>query len=304
MAWFSWFPHICLGWAPLVFFAAMWTSYAWYNVSQNHAASMDGVADDNDLRPARMITEFFEDEPLASSLVAGVPVTLMCAGVFALGVLLDYASLQCKKKKKGEGQEGGVLSASTRVFVWFTFGPSLKRISFLFMLSTWTVISTAEYEGSELLRVTHGAAALIFMVCGMLILWASCTAMATLLMLGSRPSLSSSWSWLTWLAVASETLCGIGIVIAAVGFAFEGGFTGRLMIASGEILILAVLTLSYAALVIQASNLLQDVVIVPLSAEQQPSEGLDGEQEQLLDGKKRTAPAAPGVVLVEAMKFF
>lgn len=252
MTWFDWYPHVALVWSPLVFFVAMWVSYASYSVSQNHAASSDGVVDGDDGRPARMITEFFEDEPFASSLVAGVPVTLMCAGMFASGVLLDHVDVRASS--------GEVLTASTPVLLYFSMGPLLKLISFLFILSTWTVIATSDFKGQEWLHATHAVTAVTFMVSGMLTLWVAYAALDALLPKRPRPCALSP----KMLAVGCEVLCAAGILLAAFGFGLAGpGPTGPLLIATGELVILGALTVAFCVILYMLASLLQGAALVP-----------------------------------------
>lgn len=254
MPWYDWYPHVSLVWSPLAFFAAMWVSYISYCVSQNNIAGSDGVQNADDGRPARMVTEFFKDEPFASSLVVGVPLTVMCAGMFATGVLLDLVDVRARS--------GEVLAASTRVFVWFSVGAALKLISFAFILSTWTVVATSDSKAQEWLHATHAVTAVAFMVSGMLTLWTAYAAVDALLPKQSR----GAWQHKA-LAVGCEGLCAAGILLAAVGFGLgERGATGALLIASGEIVILAVLTVAFAVILYILAGLLQGAELVPARA--------------------------------------
>lgn len=235
----TWYPAFALLYCPLVFFAGTWIVYIAYTLHSSDATKP----------PIRMITEMFRDEPLASSLVAGVPATMMSVGLFATGVLLDVVSIGSSTKDSSK-----VRSDTPIFFAVMGMGTALKLTSFLLVLSVWVVICTAQNSSQEWHMITHVSSALLFMFTSGALLWIVYKFASLLLPPRYRTADRI-------VAYMGEVCCAAGIVTASSGFDDwkSGGNTGALLIASGELVILGALTLSIIYLLIRIGWELDDV---------------------------------------------
>lgn len=213
----AWYPAFTLLYLPVIFFTGTWILYIVYTMGSSHP----------ERPPLRMITEMFKDETFASSIICGMTVTMLAAGLFATGTLLDIASI-------GSSVPGSeIIRRDTRI-LGVHMAPMLHRVSFLVVLSLWAVICTSETYDQGWQRFAHAVATIFFMVSAALYLW-------ILYVCASRLH-GPNRNIHRWVALAGEMCCVVGAIVAGIGFTdFENG---DLIIASGEMVILGGVTLT------------------------------------------------------------
>jgi hypothetical protein len=220
----------------------------------------------------------FLNRQLASCLGAGIPATIMCAGMFASGVLLSFNEISIN----GERLRGDTLvfrlgisyCCSNEYVDFLRLDTCLTSLAITFFATMWGVICTANFDAGPEYMLAHVLFTLVFILSVMATSWVAYVI---------AKAINISKIVLNSIIIPCQFATFIGLIVVGIGF---GIGPDRQTIAIGEMIILGVTTVTYGVMIWILWSELQNAKVVAKSTLQ--------EVQPIMGENRRNTQPTPG----------